>query len=84
MASLVSGSPPLDPIPALKHATGIANQVCHISGDVSLQMSYLLSFLHCSELMKSSQLAWYTRRASLASIYMAAGKIRVLQKKHPC
>ncbi|EDR10076.1 uncharacterized protein LACBIDRAFT_318031 [Laccaria bicolor S238N-H82] len=54
MASPVSGSPPLDPIPGLKHATGIANQVCYISGDTSLQM------------------AWYTRRASLAAIYMAA------------
>ncbi|KIJ98147.1 hypothetical protein K443DRAFT_104468 [Laccaria amethystina LaAM-08-1] len=54
MASPVSGSPPLDPMPALKHATGIADEVCYISGDASLQ------------------LAWYTRRASLAAIYMAA------------
>ena len=52
MASPVSGSPPLDPIPVLKHATGIANQVCYISGDSSLQVSYSLSFSHSLGLMK--------------------------------
>ncbi|KAJ3888302.1 hypothetical protein GG344DRAFT_90019 [Lentinula edodes] len=54
LASPEGGLPPLDPRPALKHASRIADEASYISGDASTQLS------------------WYTRRASLAAIYSAA------------
>ncbi|GAW00180.1 ubiquinone biosynthesis protein coq9 [Lentinula edodes] len=54
LASPEGGLPPLDPRPALKHASRIADEASYISGDASTQLS------------------WYTRRASLVAIYSAA------------
>ncbi|KAJ3847379.1 hypothetical protein EV368DRAFT_51289, partial [Lentinula lateritia] len=54
LASPERGLPPLDPRPALKHASRIADEASYISGDASTQLS------------------WYTRRASLAAIYSVA------------
>ncbi|KAF8630705.1 hypothetical protein AX15_002758 [Amanita polypyramis BW_CC] len=54
LISPLAGVPPLDPIPAVKHAGKVANEACHAINDRSLQM------------------AWYTNRASVAAIYVAA------------
>ncbi|KAI0033542.1 hypothetical protein K488DRAFT_77831 [Vararia minispora EC-137] len=54
LASPRSGLPPLDARPALRHATTIADDACHIVGDASVGHS------------------WYTRRASIATVYVAA------------
>jgi hypothetical protein len=69
MASPVSGSPPLDPMPALKHATGIADEVCYISGDASLQVSYSLSFSHSLGLTKFSAGLVYPQSLSSGNIH---------------
>ena len=33
LASPTNGLPPLDPVPALKHASSVADEACHIAGD---------------------------------------------------
>ncbi|KAK7016295.1 ubiquinone biosynthesis protein [Favolaschia claudopus] len=35
-----SGLPPIDPVPALKHAARVAEQACHISGDPSNRLNW--------------------------------------------
>ncbi|KAJ6507930.1 hypothetical protein C8R47DRAFT_1100031 [Mycena vitilis] len=40
LAAPESGLPPIDPVPALKHAARIADEACYVSGDQSLRLSW--------------------------------------------
>ncbi|KAF8206191.1 hypothetical protein K438DRAFT_1714491 [Mycena galopus ATCC 62051] len=40
LAAPESGIPPIDPIPALKHAARVADEACYIAGDKSLRLSW--------------------------------------------
>ncbi|KAJ7261764.1 hypothetical protein B0H12DRAFT_1105587 [Mycena haematopus] len=40
LAAPESGMPPVDPIPALKHAARVADEACYVSGDQSLRLSW--------------------------------------------
>jgi len=40
LASPTSGFPPLDPRPALEHATNIADEACYVAGDTSTELSW--------------------------------------------
>ncbi|KAJ7859162.1 hypothetical protein B0H14DRAFT_2747282 [Mycena olivaceomarginata] len=40
LAAPESGIPPIDPIPALKHAARIADEACYAAGDQSLRLSW--------------------------------------------
>jgi len=40
LASPTSGVPPLDPCPALRHASKIADEACYIIGDTSTELSW--------------------------------------------
>ncbi|KAF7336797.1 Ubiquinone biosynthesis protein [Mycena venus] len=40
LAAPESGIPPIDPVPALKHAARIADEACYVSGDQSLRLSW--------------------------------------------
>ncbi|KAJ7761994.1 hypothetical protein DFH07DRAFT_415755 [Mycena maculata] len=40
LSVLESGTPPFDPVPAMKHAARIADEACYISGDASLRLSW--------------------------------------------
>jgi ubiquinone biosynthesis protein COQ9 len=75
LAAPESGIPPIDPMPALKHAARIADEACYVAGDQSLRVSACLFFLSLSLCITDSlfQLSWYTKRASLIGIYSAAG-----------
>jgi len=49
LASPSSGLPPLDPLPAFKHASQVAQEACYVTGDSSLQVCVALlfrSFIH--------------------------------------
>ncbi|KAI9509799.1 hypothetical protein F5148DRAFT_1298688 [Russula earlei] len=54
VASPPLGFPPIDPLPAIQHAAGVADEACRATNDASVGPS------------------WYTRRATLAAIYLAA------------
>ncbi|KAJ6532019.1 hypothetical protein B0H19DRAFT_1189616 [Mycena capillaripes] len=40
LAAPESGMPPVDPMPALKHAAKVADEACYVSGDQSLRLSW--------------------------------------------
>ncbi|KAJ7745762.1 hypothetical protein B0H16DRAFT_1558190 [Mycena metata] len=42
LASPESGIPPVDPLPALKHAARVADEACYLSADQSLRLSWYL------------------------------------------
>jgi len=44
LASPSSGLPPLDPFPAFKHASQVAQEACYVTGDSSLQVCVALLF----------------------------------------
>ena len=39
LASPSNGLPPLDPVPALRHASRVADEACHIAGDHTVGVS---------------------------------------------
>jgi hypothetical protein len=42
LAAPESGTPPIDPMPALGHAARIADEACYVAGDQSLRVSACL------------------------------------------
>ena len=44
LASPSSGLPLLDPLPAFKHASQVAQEACYVTGDSSLQVRFALLF----------------------------------------
>lgn len=71
LAAPSSGLHLVDPLPALKHATTVADQACVVHGDTTVGVSRAT---YCTRLsLMSSQPEWYARRASVAAIYAAAG-----------
>ena len=72
LASPTFGLPPLDPRPGLKHAVTVADEACWITNDPETGVGLPFTPLF-NESDGISQTSWYTRRASLAAIYAAAG-----------
>jgi ubiquinone biosynthesis protein COQ9 len=70
------GVPPLDPLPAIQHAAGIADEACKVANDASIGVrSVIFGYMSNSQLkMLAVKPSWYTKRATLAAIYAAAGK----------
>ncbi|KAF8825322.1 hypothetical protein HHX47_DHR7000654 [Lentinula edodes] len=86
LASLEGGLPPLDPRPALKHASRIADEASYISGDASTQLHQFTSprtahaFLD-SLLTGSSALKQSVDEVQLFSSYVLQSWKGILQSK---